>query len=343
MFAPMLGPVFGGFLVDQISWRWIFFINLPIGVLSFLFSWLVLREHKEPGAGRFDPLGFVFSGAGLAGILYALSRGADDGWTSPNVLITGLGGVVCFGLLVVVERRTAAPILDLGLYARRLFRIANLTGLGFFGAMFSLIFLLPLYLQQMRGLPAMESGLITMPQPIGQILMVQFTSRMYSRLGPRFNLLVGTGGVACVSALFLLVDLSTNLWLIGGLMFVRGLFVAFNMVSMQTVAFSAVPREKTGRAASLFSTLRQVSAALCVAAAGTVLTDQFQLQAPPGAGLGDPATLELALRAFHIALLVPVGFGLWAFCWALRVRDQDATSAHRPRGRQTEAAPVAAR
>ncbi len=105
MIAPMLGPVFGGFLVTALSWRWIFYVNLPVGIASFLFSWAVLKEHKEANTGRFDPYGFILSGVGLASILFALSRGADDGWTSPAVVAAAIVGVVCFVLLVIVETR----------------------------------------------------------------------------------------------------------------------------------------------------------------------------------------------------------------------------------------------
>jgi EmrB/QacA subfamily drug resistance transporter len=79
MFAPMLGPLFGGFLVDAVNWRWIFYVNVPVGVLSFVFSWLVLKEHREPDAGKFDPPGFVFSAFGMAGVLFALSRATTAG------------------------------------------------------------------------------------------------------------------------------------------------------------------------------------------------------------------------------------------------------------------------
>src|SRR6185437_8829119 len=185
MFAPMLGPLFGGFLVDAVSWRWIFYVNVPVGIASFVFSWAVLKEHREPGAGRFDPAGFVLSGVGMAGVLFALSRGAEDGWLSPLVLVTGLGGLVCLVLLVVVETRIRAPMLDLKLYTSRLFRTANATGAMFMCTQFGMLFVLPLFLQQLRGLSAFESGLTTFPQPVGQIIMVQFTSRMYHRLGAR--------------------------------------------------------------------------------------------------------------------------------------------------------------
>src|SRR5437763_4534049 len=103
--APALGPIVGGWLVDDVSWRWIFYVNVPIGIIGFLFSLAFLQEHTEPEAGRFDTWGFLLSGAGLALVLYALSRGPEDGWRSGNVLGTLIPGVAAFVALAVVELR----------------------------------------------------------------------------------------------------------------------------------------------------------------------------------------------------------------------------------------------
>jgi EmrB/QacA subfamily drug resistance transporter len=322
MFAPMLGPLFGGFLIDAINWRWIFYVNVPVGALSFVFSWLVLREHREPGAGRFDPLGFILSGLGTASVLFALTRGADDGWTSPLVITFGTVGVIAIVLLVAVETRIPAPMLDLTLYASRLFRTANLTAFAFFSCQFGVIFLLPLFLQQLRGLSAFQSGLTTFPQPIGQILMIQVTSRLYHRLGPRINLIAGTTGVLLTTAALLLINLDTNLWWVRVILFLRGCSIAFNMVSMQTALFSAVPREKTGRASSLFSTSRQVAVATGVAIAASVLI--ALIPSSSGAGLaGVPP--EIGLEAFHAALAVMLVMAGLAVFFAWQVSDQPAT------------------
>jgi EmrB/QacA subfamily drug resistance transporter len=319
MIAPMLGPVIGGFLVTFVSWRWIFYLNLPVGVISLAFSWLVLKEHREPTAGRFDPVGFVLSGVGLASILYALSEGAQFGWTTAPVLGTALVGILSVALLIVVERRIPSPLLDLTLYASRLWRTSNLIAFGFFGGQFGLVFLLPLFLQETRGLSALESGLTTFPQAIAQILMVQVTSRIYWRLGARRNLIIGTSGLTLTAGLFLFVGLETDLWWIRGLMFLRGMFMAFNMVSMQTAAFSAVSREKTGRASSLFSTVRQVAAAFGVAIAATVLSSQTN-----GArALDAAAQVQAGLTGFHYAIASLLLLGLFSFVFALRIRDQD--------------------
>ncbi len=325
MVAPMLGPVVGGFLVTYVSWRWIFYLNVPVGIASFCFSYIVLREHREPSAGRFDPLGFVLSGGGLALILYSLSEGAEYGWTTPIVIATGCLGLVCFALLVIVERRVASPLLDLSLYARPMFRTSNLVAFGFFAASFGLVFLLPLFLQETLGLDALDSGLTTFPQPIAQILMVQVTSRIYWRLGPRLNLVISSGGLTLTAMLFLFVGLTTNLWWIRALMLMRGGFMAFNMVSMQTAAFSAVPREKTGRASSLFSTGRQVAAALGVAIAATVLTTQLA----GSDSLAPVARAAAGLNGFHLAIATLLVMGLFSMFFATRIRD-DASSA--PRG-----------
>jgi len=330
MLAPMLGPLFGGFLVDAVSWRWIFYVNVPFGVASFAFSWLVLREHREPGAGKFDPLGFVLSGCGVAGVLFALSQGPEYGWTSPLVLVPGVGGAICLAVLVLVETRTRFPMLDLRLYRSRLFRTANLTGFTFMGTQFGMLFILPLFLQQLRGLSAFESGLTTFPQPVGQILMVQFTSRLYYRLGARLNLLIGTGGILAMTAMFLLVGLDTNLWWVRLIMFLRGCFIAFNMVSMQTALFSDVPREKTGRASSLWSTSRQIAVAVGVSVAATVLISQLPNADMAVGGLaGVPP--EEGLAAFHDAVAVLLIMAAASVFFAFQVQDRPSTAqAQRP-------------
>src|SRR6267142_5472906 len=125
--APALGPVLGGWLVDNASWRWIFYVNLPVGLATFAFVLLFLREHKEPAAGRFDFWGFLCSGSALALVLYALSQAPAHGWTSTAVVVSGLAGVVLFGLLIVLELRRPDPILRLRLFGDRMFRSANLS------------------------------------------------------------------------------------------------------------------------------------------------------------------------------------------------------------------------
>src|SRR5882724_918157 len=118
--APALGPVLGGWLVDSASWRWIFYVNVPVGIATIVFALLFLREHTEPGAGRFDVWGFICSGGGLALVIYALSEGPTYGWTSVPVLVSGSAGLVLFALLVVVELGRPDPMLHLRLFGDRM-------------------------------------------------------------------------------------------------------------------------------------------------------------------------------------------------------------------------------
>src|SRR5437868_5795289 len=141
--APALGPVLGGWLVTDVSWRWIFYVNLPVGVLAFAIGFLYLREEREGHAGRFDVPGFLLSGAGLALVLFALSQGPEKGWRSPAVLLTGPIGVAMFVLLVVVETRVPEPLLALRLLRERMFRNANVVLTLTYGSFIGVIFLMP--------------------------------------------------------------------------------------------------------------------------------------------------------------------------------------------------------
>lgn len=306
--APAFGPVLGGWLVDNANWRWIFYVNLPVGLATLAFVLLFLREHKEPSAGRFDVWGFLCSGGGFALVLYSLSQAPVHGWTSTTVLISGLLGIALFGALVVIELRRREPILHLRLFGDPMFRYANLSMFMVYAVLLGVLFLLPLFLQDLRGLSALESGLTTFPQAFGMLLMAPFSSRLYPRVGPRRMLTFALIGVTMTSVLFLLVDLGTNLWWIRAVMFLRGVSTSLAIVASQTAAFASIRSEETGRASALFNTNRQVAASIGIATLATVL--------------GQPNSVS----AFHHAFAASIVFGLVGIAFALRIPDQ-ATAA----------------
>jgi len=322
--APALGPVLGGWLVDHASWRWIFYVNVPVGIAAFVFALLFLREHTEPAAGRFDFRGFVCSAGGLALVLYVLSEGPTYGWTSPRVLISGSIGIMLLALLVLIELGRPDPLLHLRLFSDRMFRNGILAMFTAFGVLFGVLFLLPLFLQQLRGLSAFEAGLTTFPQAIGMILMVQVSGRLYPRVGPRRMLAIGLTGLCITSALFLLVGLDTSLWFIRGIMFLRGVAMSLALVASQAATFSSIKSEETGRASALFNTNRQVAASVGVAVLTTVLTEATLTVG------GSGASAQVQLLAFHDAFAASILFGVLGILFALRIHDADAAATLHP-------------
>lgn len=337
--APALGPVLGGFLTDQASWRWIFFLNLPIGLAGIVFTALFVREHTEQGAGRLDVRGFVLAGAGLAGVLYALNRTPEDGWTAAHVLATGIGGVVAIAAFVVVELRAREPLIDLRLFRDRMFRTANLAMFTASGSLLGVLFLMPLFLQQVRGLDATQSGLVTGVQALGMISMVPVSSRLYPTVGPRRLLLAGFTVIGLATASTVLIDLDSSLWWIRLLLLVQGWGMALAFIPLQAATFSTISREDTGRASSLFNTNRQAAQAVGVAVLTTVLVSRTTAYVSDlGPAAADPAQVTAAgLEAFHDAFLAAVAFAVLGVVASLFIRDSDASASLHPTDAQEDA------
>jgi EmrB/QacA subfamily drug resistance transporter len=328
--APALGPVLGGFLVTHASWHWIFLVNIPIGFVGFVFGALFLEEHTEPRAGGFDLWGFVLSGAGLALVLYALAEAPSAGWTSAEVLVTGLVGGASFALLVYVELRVPEPMLQLRLYRDRLFRSTNLAMFAASGSLIGLLFLLPLFLQELRELSALQSGLATFPQALGFMLMARVVGRAYPKFGPRRLLIFGLATNALVTSGFVFIDLDTSLWWIRALMFGRGMTMAFAFIPVQAASFATIPSSETGRASSLFSTQRQVGSAFGVALLATILTSRTTALVADALPHGELAVLDAQVTAFHQAMFASALLAAAGIVAALFVRDRDAASTMRP-------------
>ena len=322
--APALGPVIGGWLVTDVSWRLIFFVNLPVGVAGFIFGALFLKEHKEPTAGRFDLPGFVLSGGGLALSLYALSQGPSAGWGSATVLWPGIVGVAMFVALVIVELKTDQPMLDLRLFRERMFRNANIVMILAVGGLIGVLFLLPQFLQDLRGLSALQSGLATFPQAVGMMIAIRFVAKLYPKVGPRRIVIVGLLAVTATTSCFLFVDLHTSLWLIRGIMLLRGVAMAAAFIPMQAATYTNISRADTGRASALFSTQRQVGAAFGVAILATVWISRTKSLV--GTASGDAATTAARVAGFHDAFLVAALLALTAAGAALMIRDSDAAA-----------------
>jgi len=283
-----------------------------------------LREHREPTAGRFDLAGFLLSGFSLAAILFALSRGPAVGWGSPEVVVPGVLGAFALVALIWVETHIEDPMLALRLFGERMFRNTNIVTALSFGSFAGLLFLLPLFLQELLGLTAIQSGLTTFPQAIGMILASQVVGRLYHTVGPRRLMLTGLFALSVVTIPLCFVQLDTSLWVIRAIMFVRGVFMAFAFVPVQAASYANIEPVDTGRASAIFSAQRQVAASLGVALLATVLIEATHHY---NDGVTNPAALAHGgLDAFHLAFFAAaVGVVIAAFS-ALLIRDEDAAS-----------------
>ena len=310
LLAPALGPVIGGALVDGLSWRWIFYVNLPVGMAAMLIGLLFLPAGSEHPAGRFDLPGFLLAGAGFPLVMYALSTGSSSGWGSATVLGAGLSGLVLLAVFIAVEQRTAEPLLRLRLYRDGLFRITSLQLTAAAGGFMGTLFLVPLLLQNGLGFSAIHSGLSTFTEALGGMTGVQLTTRLYKRVGPRRLMTAGMGGTVATIGLMALAGPSDAFWMIPLLMFGTGLSFGFAMSPAQTANMATVSAAETGHASTLQNTVRQAGGAAGVALLGTVI-------AATGAGATD-------LAGYHLSFVAAAALMALAVLSALFVDDAAA-------------------
>jgi predicted MFS family arabinose efflux permease len=258
-------------LTQTLSWRWVFFINVPVGIVMFVFAWLFVPEHRPSPGGRLDLLGLMLSGVGLSALLYAISEGSVIGWASPAILISGIAGICLLWLFAREALRRHDPILDLRLLRDPLLRSTNIVFAFTTGAFLGSLYLTPIFLQEVMNQSPIQSGTTTFLEAVGVGVGAQTLGRLYPRFGPRVMSVVGGLALTVYLALFLLVDPSTNLWFVRGLMFFGGFGNCAIFLAIQTSMFTNISSADTGHASAIYNTQRQSSIAINIALLTTIV------------------------------------------------------------------------
>lgn len=270
--AVAVGPVLGGVLTSGISWRWIFYVNIPIGVIALVMTLTRVDESRNPDASRPDWIGFVsFSGA-LGALVYGLIESSLDGWSAPAVLAPLVAAAVLLGAFIVAERLQASPMLDFSLLKKPTFTGGLIAAFGINGSVFALITYLVLYLQDSLGLSAVATGVRFLLMTGATFVTAAIAGRLTAHVPVKW--LIAPGFVLSGIGIVVMTGLSpASSWthLIPGLV-ISGVGIGMVNVPLASTAVGVVEPARSGMASGINSTLRQVGTATGIAALGTIFS-----------------------------------------------------------------------
>jgi EmrB/QacA subfamily drug resistance transporter len=285
VFAPAVGPTLGGYLVEYVDWRLIFFINVPIGILGAVAAVLVLPRFPRPARRRFDVLGFLTVAGGLFALLLAVSEGESWGWYSYPVLGLITFGVLSLALFVVIELEVSDPLLDIRVFRYWPFTNSLLLLAVLMVVMFGVLFYMPLFLQQVRGLGAFNAGLTVLPQALVMGTLMPIAGRVYDRIGPRWLVTIGlaiaAGGTYLLHTLTLDTPREQIMWWLA----ILGAGLGMATMPIYTGGVAVVPMTHVNTASALNNVMQRASAALGLAALTAILTTQQAQQLAARAAL----------------------------------------------------------
>lgn len=277
--APMLGPVMGGWLTDSYSWRWVFYINVPIGIASVIMTQLFIFDppYIKRSSQRIDYWGIGMLAVGVASLQVVLDKGQEADWFAAH-WITALAVIAGVALvaLVIYELRTAHPVIDLRVFLVRTYStgvfLMAVLGVVLYGS----LVILPIMLQTLLGYPALQAGIALFPRGLGSFLTMPIVGAFMSRVDPRKLLLGGIAGGA--GSLFLLgrLNLSVGYWDIFWPQFLQGVALACLFVPLTTITMDPIRREAMGNATSIFNLMRNLGGSIGIAAVTTLVARHEQ-------------------------------------------------------------------
>ncbi|MDI3421099.1 MFS transporter [Streptomyces luteolus] len=317
------GPLVGGLLVDTVGWRSIFWINLPVGLAALLLTIRYVPESRAPKPRRPDPVGQLLVVALLGSLTYAIIEAPAAGWTSPETLLLASVAALALAGLLIYEPRRAEPLIDLRFFRSAPFSGATVIAVCAFAALSGFLFLSTLYLQDVRGLGALDAGLWMLPMAALTFLCAPLSGRLVGSRGPRLSLLVAGVAMSASGVLFAAFDAETSdvTLVLGYVLF--GLGFGFVNAPITNTAVAGMPRAQAGVAAAVASTSRQIGGTLGVAVIGAVLASG--LAGPGGAGFvaaSRPAWWIITGCGLCVFAVGALTSGRWARTTAARTAQQ---------------------
>lgn len=315
-FAPAIGPTFSGWVVQNYHWNMLFYFILPFAIIDVIVAIFVLKNVGETGHPKLDGISVIYSTLGFGGLLFGLSNASSHDFISVNVALPIVVGIISLILLVNRSNHSKEPLLNFGIFKYKGYRLNLIISFVLTAGMYGAIMLLPIYLQNIREMTPMESGMTLLPGAIVMAVMSPITGRMFDKYGSKRLAMSGLTLVTVGTFIIGLIDLNTPIVFIVLLQVVRSLGFALTLMPIQTAAFNSVPLELASHASAMFNTQRQLAGSMGTALFVVVMTVVSQN------GVSQHLSAELAdLAGFQMVFKLVGLFSLVAFIMTLFIKE----------------------
>ncbi|MGD6974965.1 MDR family MFS transporter [Bacillus altitudinis] len=296
-FAPALGPTLGGWIVDSFSWKFLFYIVLPIGIIDLILAFFLMKNVTQQRDTRIDVLSIILSSFGFGGLLYGFSSVGTYGWTSATVLISLIVGAVSLFFFILRQSNLKRPMLEFGVFKFAIFSLTTFLGMLVFALLIGTETILPLYTQNVRGLSALDTGLILLPGALCMGFLSPIIGRIFDKVGGRGLALGGFTILAVTSLPFMMLSLDSSITLITVAYTLRLIGVGMIMMPLTTAGINSLPPHLIPHGTAMNNTMRQMGGSI-----GTAVLVSIMSSSAANAALSDP--MKSAVHGMNTSFIV---------------------------------------
>lgn len=296
-FAPALGPTLGGWIVDSFSWKFLFYIVLPIGIIDLILAFFLMKNVTQQRDTRIDVLSVILSSFGFGGLLYGFSSVGTYGWTSATVLISLIVGAVSLFFFILRQSNLKRPMLEFGVFKFAIFSLTTFLGMLVFALLIGTETILPLYTQNVRGLSALDTGLILLPGALFMGFLSPIIGRIFDKVGGKGLALGGFTIIAVTSLPFMMLNLDSSIALITVAYTLRLIGVGMIMMPLTTAGINSLPPHLIPHGTAMNNTMRQMGGSI-----GTAVLVSIMSSSAANAALSDP--MKSAVHGMNTSFIV---------------------------------------